>query len=175
MAEFNPTSTSGTSNSLFSKFGRSPSRKHKPRPSSESIDPASTAAIKASKSRARPAPQRGTTAPDGVVTLSGVGQAAGRSEGGIRKPSDGSSTLVSPIEKSGAMFAVPSLTAAELSQDPQYKFVRSDVPKVPPINGGLAYNPIISAAAISNPNSLYQSIHDMSSKRMATLDYMRKA
>lgn len=169
MAEFNPPNTSGASNSLFSKFGRSPSRKHQSRPSSDSIDPASAAAIKASKSRARPGgPHRGTTAPDGVVTLGSIRQS------GNRKPSDGSSTLISPVEKSGAMFAVPSLTAAELSHDPAYKFVRSDVPKVPPIHGAVAYNPTI-AASLANPNSLYQSIHDMSSKRMATLDYMRKA
>jgi hypothetical protein len=72
------------------------------------------------------------------------------------------------------MFAVPSLSAADLGVDSQYKYVRNDVPKVPPIHGAVAYNPTI-AAALANPNSLYQSIHDMSSKRMATLDYMRKA
>lgn len=173
MAEFNPANTSGSSNSLFSKFARSPSRKHKPRPSSESIDPVSVAAAKASKAKARPGLQRGTTAPDGISTVSN----ASRGEPISRKISNGSSSLVPPSEKSATMYAVPALSAGELSQDTHYRFVRSDVPKVPPIHGGLAYNPTLAVAdsGLSNPNTLYQNIYNHSTKRMATLDYMRKA
>ena len=166
-------SNSASSNSLFSKFGRSPSRRHKSRPSSDTIDPSVAAAVRASKIRARPSVQRGTTEPNAVATLNSAAQAGGRTGIAGRKTSDGSSTLLSPVDKPGAMFAVPSLSASELSSDTQYRYVRSEVPKVPPIHGALAYNPSITA--LTNPNSLHQNIRDMSNKRMATLDYMRKA
>lgn len=72
------------------------------------------------------------------------------------------------------MFANVPLTTTTSGPESQYNYVRSDVPKMPPINGGLVYNPAVAVAS-SNPNTLYQHIHDMSSKRIATLDYMRKA
>lgn len=173
MAEFrerNDAGASGTSNSLFSKFARSPSRKHKPRPSSESIDTIAAATIKASKIRARPPVQRGTTAPDSQLTLNTIAQGV---EAPPRKASEGALHAASQAsDPHNNMYAVPSLIASDLGL--QYKYVQSDVPKVPPINGAVAYNPVV-AVSLTNPNTLYQHIHDMSSKRMATLDYMRKA
>jgi hypothetical protein len=157
-----------TSNSLFSKFGRSPSRKHKPRPSSDSIDAVAAATIKSSKAKARPPIQRGITAPDGASTLNTIAQGEVALP---RKASDGAGAIAQAND-SHNMYAVPSLTANDLGT--QYKFVQSDVPKVPPINGAVAYNPTV-AVSLANPNALFQHIHDMSSKRMATLDYMRKA
>lgn len=163
---------SATSNSIFSKFARSPSRKHKPRPSSESIDTIAAATIKASKARARPSVQRGTTAPDSQLTLNTIAQGV---ESAPRKRSEGA-LLATAQSQSGElqdnMHALPSLGGNDLGQ--QYRYVQSDVPKVPPINGALAYNPAV-AVSLANPNTLSQHIHDISSKRMATLDYMRKA
>ena len=160
-----------TSGNLFSKFGRSPSRKHKPRPSSESIDTiAAAATIKASRVRARPPIQRGTTAPDGQLSLNTIAQGV---ESAPRKGSEGALlTTFQSGESQSNMYAVPSLNANDLGS--QYKYVQSDVPKVPPIHGALAYNPMVSVS-LANPNTLSQHIHDISSKRMATLDYMRKA
>lgn len=173
MAEFRDRNDGGpptTTNSLFSKFGRSPSRKHKPRPSSESIDTVAAATIKASKVRARPPVQRGTTAPDGQLSLNTITQGV---ESLPRKGSEGALLASAQSgESHNNMYAVPSLGASDLG--PQYKFVQSDVPKVPPINGAIAYNPSV-AVSLANPNTLFQHIHDVSSKRMATLDYMRKA
>jgi hypothetical protein len=161
--------TAGTANSLFSKFARSPSRKHKPRPSSESIDASVAGPVKAAAPRTRPGPQRVTTAPDGVSTVNSLAQA----ELGRRKASDAAGSLQQVNETKSTMFVVPSLGAAELGT-PAYKFVANDIPKVPPLHGGAAYNPMVAITAL-NPNTLYQHIHDMSSKRVATLDYMRKA
>lgn len=155
-----------TSNSLFSKFARSPSRKHKPRPSSESIDALTAATIKSSKIRARPPIQRGVTAPDSGSTLHTIAQG----EVVPRKASEGLPALPQSHDNHN-MYAVPALTAADLG--PHFKYVQNDVPKVPPINGAIAYNP--SLVISTNPNALFQHIHDMSSKRMATLDYMRRA
>jgi hypothetical protein len=175
MADFtqrNDTSatTAGTANSLFSKFARSPSRKHKPRPSSESIDASVAAPLKAAASRTRPGVQRVTTAPDGVSTVNSLAQA----EIGRRKASDAAGGLQQVKEAQSSMFVVPSLGAAELGTPLHYKIVSNDIPKVPPLHGGAAYNPMVALTAL-NPNTLYQHIHDMSSKRVATLDYMRKA
>ena len=165
---------SGASTSLFSKFARSPSRKHKPRPSSESIDAAAIATAKAARIRARPPAQRGTTAPDGAVTLNSVHASAGSGEVRPRKASDGAPVLLQSSETHTAMFGVPALNAADLAQNPQYKIIHNDIPKVPPIMGAGVYNPVVTVS-LANPNTLYQHIHDMSSKRMATLEYMRKA
>jgi hypothetical protein len=57
---------------------------------------------------------------------------------------------------------------------------REDIPELPifnPLGAHLAQNIAASAQGgmQNNPNALYQHIHDMSSKRIATLDYMRKA
>lgn len=156
------------SNSLFSKFARSPSRRHRPRPSSDSIDTVAAATVKSSKAKARPSIQRGTTAPDSTSTHNSIAQGEAVSS---RKAGDGLAAN-SQANESHNMYAVPSLTATDLGT--QYKFVQSDVPKVPPINGAVAYNPTV-AVSLTNPNALFQHIHDMSSKRMATLDYMRKA
>lgn len=167
MAESNKERNDVASNSLFSKFARSPSRKHKPRPSSESIDAVAAATIKASKTRPRPALQRGTTAPDGPTTLNTIAQGEVAAS---RKASDGA-LAVSQSTDSSMMYAVPSLSASDLG--PQFKYVQNDVPKIPPIKGGMVYNPL--PAISTNPNALFQHIHDMSSKRVATLDYMRRA
>jgi hypothetical protein len=155
------------SNSLFSKFARSPSRKHKPRPSSDSIDVAA-ATIKTTKPRVRPGLQRGITSPDTPSTLNTIAQGELVLQ---RKASDGAATILQSKDNLN-MYAIPSLGASELGS--QYKYTQSDVPKVPPIHGAIAYNPTV-AVSLTNPNALFQHIHDMSSKRMATLDYMRKA
>lgn len=166
MAEPSRERNDAPSNSLFSKFARSPSRKHKPRPSSDSIDAVAAGTIKAPKPRARPPIQRGTTAPDGS-TLNTIAQGEVAPS---RKASDGA-LAISQSSDGNTMYAVPALSASDLG--PQFKYVQNDVPKVPPINGGMAYTPTVILA--TNPNALFQHIHDMSSKRMATLDYMRKA
>ena len=167
MADSSRERNEAPSNSLFSKFARSPSRKHKPRPSSDSIDAVAIGTIKAPKPRARPPLQRGTTAPDGTSTLNTIAQGEVAPS---RKASDGA-LAISQSSDGNMMYAVPALSASDLG--PQFKYVPNDVPKVPPINGGMAYNPTVALA--TNPNALFQHIHDMSSKRMATLDYMRKA
>lgn len=85
------------------------------------------------------------------------------------------------------MFVSVSAVAASEPSAPRYKTMPvvpsaanwgNGVPDVPAISGShlianAAHIPVTSQSA--NPNTIYQHIHDMSSKRIATLDYMRKA
>jgi len=50
-----------------------------------------------------------------------------------------------------------------------------DVPTALALHGMLSSTQAGLAPGSQNPNSLYQQIHDLSNKRIATLDYMRKA
>jgi hypothetical protein len=50
---------------------------------------------------------------------------------------------------------------------------KDEVPDVPSINGAALEK--TNSAQMSSVGTPYQHIHEMSSKRMATLDYMRKA
>ena len=177
-----PRDLSGGSSSLLSKFGRSPSRKHKTRPSSESIHvdatlSAAVAAGKPNKYRPRPGTQRTNTTPDAGLTLNGV-----RAELAGRKESNATDTTVSSPDTNPSMYSVTAISLAEAARQPSNTIKKADsqgIPEVPPINGAaLAMNPVLAnagAATVQNPSTVYQHIHDMSSKRIATLDYMRKA
>lgn len=86
-----------------------------------------------------------------------------------------------PIDGDSNMETSPFFLA-ETVRRPDVKIVKpkEEVPEMPSLNGAqLAMNPMLAAAhmgqILNNPNTLYQHIHDMSSKRIATLDYMRKA
>lgn len=153
---------------LLAKITRSPSRRHKPNASqgsSGSTDatiPAGGSA--AHRNRSRPAFQRNPTAPGGPVTLN-----PNKAEL-IRTHSDDSSSKML-----ASMTAVPFTVAPVPSKSagPATGF-----PNVPPVNGaslGIQGAQSSTTASLPNPNVLYQHIHDMSNKRIATLDYMRKA
>ncbi len=157
------------SRGLLSTFTRSPSRKHKPRPSSESIE--SVVPVPASRPtrvRPRPGPHRTTTAPDASVTLNGIKELP---------PQPGDARAQTPVE--GNM-DVTAFALADAIRPPAFKSMKrkDEVPDMPSLNGAqLAQNVAITAqfGLQNNPNTMYQHIHDMSSKRIATLEYMRKA
>ena len=160
------------SSGLLSKFSRSPSRKHKQRPSSESIEaivPVPTS--KPTRSRPRPGPHRTTTAPDGPTSLNAIKELP---------PPPSNVKAHTPVEENmeHAGFAL-----AGAVRQPVFKTVKKtdDVPEVPSLNGAqFAHSaawsiPPPQAGQQSNPNTLFQHMHDLSSKRIATLEYMRKA
>lgn len=157
------------SNSLLAKFARSPSRKHKPRPSSESIE--SVVPVPASKPtrvRPRPGPYRTTTAPDAPVTLNGIKELP---------PQPADLQAQTPTESS---MDISAFALSDAVRPPTFKSVKrkDEVPDMPTFNGAqVAQHAAISAqfGLQNNPNTMYQHIHDMSSKRIATLEYMRKA
>jgi hypothetical protein len=99
-----------------------------------------------------------------------------------RKESNATETTLGSPDSDGKMYAVsggliysPPLAYTYTVKKPGNN--ASTVPEVPSINGALAMNatPPNPATTPINPNALHQHIHDMSSKRIATLDYMRKA
>jgi hypothetical protein len=162
---------------LLSKFARSPSRRHKPRPSSESIEPVvPNPPSKPTRVRPRPGVQRTTTAPDAPVTLNAIKAELSEQESDAKgqTPTDGKTNM-----------EISSLFLAETVRRPEIKIAhqakrKEEIPEVPSLNGAqLAIHPMAAAMQmgqiLNNPNTLYQHIHDMSSKRIATLDYMRKA
>ena len=157
------------SNGLLAKFARSPSRKHKPRPSSDSIESVvPLPATKPTRVRPRPGPHRTTTAPDAPVTLNGIKELP---------PQPGDSKPQTPIE--GSM-EIAAFALSDPVRPPTFKSVKrkDEVPNMPTFNGAqIAQHAAISAqfGLQNNPNTMYQHIHDMSSKRIATLEYMRKA
>jgi hypothetical protein len=169
-----PASSSG----LLAKFTRSPSRKHRPRPSSDSID--NTAPVPTPKvSYSRPGLSRATTAPDGAAHWTGPKQQPPR-VGDARE-------RTTPANGNMDVFGT---ALADAVRQPSFKVVkkkeettarkRDDVPELPvlnPLGTHLAQSIATSAqnGMQNNPKALFQHIHDMSSKRIATLDYMRKA
>lgn len=77
---------------------------------------------------------------------------------------------------------VSGFALADAMRQPAFKVVKKKddpVPEVPTLNGAQLAQSIGVVTAQTglpnNPNTLYQHIHDLSSKRIATLDYMRKA
>lgn len=172
---------SAASNNLLAKFARSPSRKHRARPSSERIDAtASAPASKPNRVLPRPGPHRTVTSPDANVSLNAI-------KADVQGGSQANSTEHRSGEGTSNMFASMSALATPEPGAPRYKTMPvvpsaanwgNGVPDVPAINGShlvanAAHIPVNSQSA--NPNTIYQHIHDMSSKRIATLDYMRKA
>ena len=181
--------------SLLSKFARSPSRKHKLRPSSESIHNDvilnnAVAAGKPTRHRPRPGNQRTNTTPDAPLTLNSF-----KVEPAGRKDSNATdSTEVASPDSERDMYTVTTIPLSEAVRPPKFVVKKPDtmpdkatekkpdgtsIPEVPIINSQmLAVNPYLASVGVHNapnPNTLYQHIHDMSSKRIATLDYMRKA
>ena len=156
-------------NGLLAKFARSPSRKHKARPSSESIESVvPVPATKPTRVRPRPGPHRTTTAPDAPVTLNGVKELP-------PQPVDAKAQTATEGNMDIAAFAL-----SDAVRPPTFKSVkrRDEVPDMPAFNGAqIAQHAAITAqfGLQNNPNTMYQHIHDMSSKRIATLEYMRKA
>lgn len=149
---------------LFSKFARSPSRKHRPRPSSDSIETAPPPPpSKPTKLRPRPGIQRTTTESAAPVPLGNIREQPKRDD--AKNPT--------PVE--GKM-DISGFALADAVRRPTFKVVDkrpSEVPDVPSFNGA-ALNQNASGHTNHSANP-YQHIHEMSSKRMATLDYMRKA
>lgn len=168
-----------SNSSILSKFTRSPSRKHKARPSSEAIEVIGPAPpSKPTRVLPRPGPQRTITAPEGSTLLST-----------IRNDNQGSQE--DNVEDKDTGEATPKLTTvmtavstASTGQESRIRPTTSagnwsnGVPDVPTINGAhfvanAAHIPLSSQS--TSPNAIFQHIHDMSHKRIATLNYMRKA
>jgi hypothetical protein len=147
---------------LFSKFTRSPSRRHRPRPSSDSIEEPPAPPSKPTKQRPRPGLQRTTTDSAAPAALNGIREHP--------KKDDAKSPIEGKMDVSGFALAgavrQPTFKVAE-------KKSKDEVPDVPSINGAALEK--TNSAQMSSVGTPYQHIHEMSSKRMATLDYMRKA
>ena len=183
------TNSGGGASGFLSKITRSPSRRHKPLGSNGSIDATlSVAGSTPPRPRARPGYPRTTTAPAAPVTLNSIKADI------VARNSDvtGASTAPSPN-----MFTIPihpdaplvSRTPLQKSpSDPNtsdgvnikpaiadgFKAVPTemDVPNALAMNGMLSSS---AAAALANTSALHAHIQEMTTKRIATLDYLRKA
>jgi len=152
-----------SSGGFLSKITRSPSRKHKAQPSiplpgidvpflGPNIPP------NASSKRTHPRPgfQRNPTPPAAPISL---------------KPAPSDLSVASPTEPPRS--AGESHDAAKTAQMTLSKSVGatpSNEDQIPHVAGAQG-----AAPGSQNPTAIYHHIHEVSNKRIATLDYMRKA
>ncbi|KAK5035226.1 hypothetical protein LTS07_002662 [Exophiala sideris] len=163
------TSGGGGSTGFLSKITRSPSRRHKPLGSNDSID----ATLSPPRPTPRPGYPRTTTAP-----------AAIKADLISRASSDVSSLTLT--DNMALPLPVPLLTnGSSSSRAPLYRIPSNntndgggpvktelDVASALAINGMLSANTVLVA---SNATTLYTHIQELANKRIATLDYLRKA
>ena len=155
---------------FLSKITRSPSRKQKVQPSplansSEDLYAQNNRSHSGSISRRtqpRPGVLRAPTAPAAPVSLRSLQSELGRFDDVLGGNSQ-SAILVPPppAESSQSKSADATPTVPEHSNMADFQPVTHMVPP--------------QSTNIANPASVYQHIQDMSNKRIATLDYMRKA
>ncbi|KAK7903428.1 hypothetical protein LTR67_001448 [Exophiala xenobiotica] len=163
------TSGGGGAAGFLSKITRSPSRRHKPLGSNSSID--------ATLSPPRPGYQRTTTAPAAPITLNSIkADIVSRTNSDVTNPTT-SDNMALPLP-------VPLLTNGSINgRAPLHRVTTNELlsatakPEVD-VASALALNGMLSASAVSggtNTSALYSHIQELANKRIATLDYLRKA
>jgi hypothetical protein len=172
------TSSGGFLFKASSSFRRSPSKKHKPQPSDQmhaldatvlELPKQSTPSTRPTATQSKPGFNRAPSAPATVQTLKTATINLSKDEQMPHSATEATMT--------GAPFAngVKREPTSNLSKS------MSAPPTVDDMNStagpqGLSPNPTPPVAiGNQNPNAIYQHIHDMASKRITTLDYMRKA
>ncbi|KAK5054603.1 hypothetical protein LTR84_001494 [Exophiala bonariae] len=183
------TNSGGGASAFLSKITRSPSRRHKPLGSNGSID--ATLSVTGStppRPRPRPGYPRTTTAPAAPVTLNAIKADIVARNSDVTGASSASSQTMFPI-------AVDMVSRTPLQKSPSdpntivsnglngkpastiadgFKAVPSEMD----IAYSLATNGMLSSsatAALTNGSAFHAHIQEMTTKRIATLDYLRKA
>ncbi|KIX04988.1 uncharacterized protein Z518_05860 [Rhinocladiella mackenziei CBS 650.93] len=186
------TNSGGTAGGFLSKITRSPSRRHKPLGSNDSIDATLSAAAGSPPPRPRPGRigyQRTTTAPAAPVTLNAIkADLVARTNSDISGLTTADNMIPLPShllsDKPNArtpLHKVPSNGGGGTSNQKTANNSTSAVPADMDVPSALALNGMLlstSGPAISNSAStatLYAHIQEMTNKRIATLDYLRKA
>lgn len=162
-----------SSSNFLSKLGRSPSRKNKQQASllTSGLDPPfhpqnnrNLSGPVPKRSQPRPGFQRAPTAPAASVTLKSLKSELSAEDGAGAGRGDDEMLMTIPVvgtHSSKSADATPTAPEHPLIPDPQ---------------AGTTFSPTQSAPLNpQNPTSTYQHIQDLSNKRIATLDYMRKA
>ncbi|KAJ9636561.1 uncharacterized protein PV06_10067 [Exophiala oligosperma] len=171
------TSGGGGAAGFLSKLTRSPSRRHKPFGSNNSIDATLSPPHSAPP---RPGFQRTTTAPAAPTTLNSIkaDSVPGRNSDVSGQASGDNMALPLPV---------PLLTNGTVSGRAPLQRVSSKDPsnETPATAKGeldvasaLAINGMLPTAVVSggtNTSAVYTHIQEMANKRIATLDYLRKA
>jgi len=171
------TSGGGGAAGFLSKITRSPSRRHKPLGSNSSID----ATLSPPRpGQPRPGYQRTTTAPAAPITLNSIkADIVSRTNSDVTNPTT-SDNMALPLP-------VPLLTNGSTNGRAPLQRVTSNYTTNEPsataksevdVASALALNGMLSASAVSggtNSSALYSHIQELANKRIATLDYLRKA
>jgi hypothetical protein len=178
------TNSGGGASGFLSKITRSPSRRHKPLGSNGSIDATlSVAGSTPPRPRPRPGYPRTTTAPAAPVTLNAIkadiavrnsdvtGAAMASSQ--MLFPIDSTATRT-PLQKSPSEPNTSNGANGKSAIADGFKAVQSDMD----VASALAMNGMLSsgaATAIANTSAQHAHIQELTTKRIATLDYLRKA
>jgi hypothetical protein len=189
-----PTSV-GAAAGFLAKITRSPSRRHKPLGSNGSIDGA-LAGAGATPPRPRPRPSfaRTVTAPPAPVTLSTIKAdfiaRADSDVAGLAAPDNKMLPLpmgsIAPVYNAGGTNRVPltkvssntsggdDVTSVHTTKSKENKSREDDVTSALVLNGMLSTS-AVAPPSQPNTSTLYMHIQEMTHKRVATLDYLRKA
>ena len=161
-----------------SSFKRSPSKKYKPQPSDQmpALDGAlvdlqkqSVLSSRNPATQHRPGFSKASSAPVAVQTLKTTAINASKDE-----PMPHSATEAAPpiapftngVKREPTSNLSKSMTASPIGEDVNFTTGPQGLPPAPAT---------LVAMGSQNPNAIYQHIHEMASKRISTLDYLRKA
>ena len=162
-----------SSAALLPRLVKSPPRRHKSRhsrASSGSLDaiiPGPVNVASPNRTRPRPGFQRTITAPAAPLTLSAA-----------EAEDDVGSRLAPPTAATMTTAAIPhSLVGNSLSPpNGSSAGAGATVPMIMSVNGVVPSTQLgLSSGQSQPPTNLYQQVQEMSRKRIATLDYLRKA
>lgn len=179
----------GGASGFLSKITRSPSRRHKPLGSNGSID--ATLSVTGStppRPRPRPGYTRTTTAPAAPVTLSAIKADIVARNSDVTGASTAPSQTMFPIGLDVGHSMASRAPLQKSPSDPNTSTINGlkppiadgfkAVPSELDVTAALAMNGMLSnnaAAALANGPTLHGHIQEMTTKRIATLDYLRKA
>ncbi|ETI22208.1 hypothetical protein G647_06281 [Cladophialophora carrionii CBS 160.54] len=184
----------GGATGFLSKIARSPSRRHKPLGSNGSLDGASSTPP---RPRPRPAYTRTATAPPAPISLNAIksdlvtrttsdvsSSATGNNKmlplpaGNLVPVYNTSGTHRAPLHKINSNVSTgDDGSGAHTTQKKEKETREPDVASALALNGMLPTSQASLAAASSQPSTsaLYVHIQEMAHKRVATLDYLRRA
>jgi hypothetical protein len=174
----NATSSGGFLFKASSSFRRSPSKKHKPQLSDQmhaidatllELQKPGAPSTRPTATQSKPGFNRAPSAPATVQTLKTATINASKDE------------QIPHSATEAAMTSAPFANGAKREPTSNLSKSMSAPPAMDDMNStagpqGVSPNPAPPVViGNQNPNAIYQHIHDMASKRISTLDYMRKA
>ena len=191
------TATAGGAAGFLAKITRSPSRRHKPLGSNSSIDGA-IAGLGAGSTPPRPRPRpnyaRTATAPPGPTTLNAIRADLTRAESnesGLTTTDNKMLSLpignIAPVYNTGGSNRAPlQRVASNVSAPDDVGSIQAtksrdntlrdaDVVSALALNGMLTTTPLAPVTSQPSTSALYVHLQEMISKRVATLDYLRRA